>query len=158
MASGATATSPPATTTLASADWMPRNLDRRVEIAFPVLDPGLQAQIGEILEIQLADTVKARRIVSTVTSRASTWAGSPPFARRSASTSLDFHARREKAPCSCRCKSGLGNCRCTPVATEEARRATDLPKLSGQWPTLGGSASRRAATCVKPELASKVMS
>ena len=43
---------------------MPRNLDRRVEIAFPVLDPGLQAQIREILEIQLADTVKARRILA----------------------------------------------------------------------------------------------
>ena len=49
---------------LASADWMPRNLDRRVEIAFPVLDPGLQAQIHEILDIQLADTLKARRILS----------------------------------------------------------------------------------------------
>jgi polyphosphate kinase len=48
---------------LASADWMPRNLDRRIEIAFPVLDPHLQAQIREILEIQLADTVKARRIL-----------------------------------------------------------------------------------------------
>src|SRR3990172_11252873 len=48
---------------LASADWMPRNLDRRVAIAFPVLDPDLQAQIGEIIEIQLADTLKARRIL-----------------------------------------------------------------------------------------------
>ncbi len=48
---------------LASADWMPRNLDRRVEIAFPVLDPKLQAQVREILEVQLADTVKARRIL-----------------------------------------------------------------------------------------------
>jgi polyphosphate kinase len=48
---------------LASADWMPRNLDRRVEIAFPVLDPRLQAQIREILLMQLADTVKARRIL-----------------------------------------------------------------------------------------------
>jgi polyphosphate kinase len=50
---------------LASADWMPRNLDRRVEIAFPVLDPALQAQIREILEIQLADTVKGRRILTS---------------------------------------------------------------------------------------------
>ena len=49
---------------LASADWMPRNLDRRVEIAFPVLDPDLQAQIHQILDIQLADTLKARRIRS----------------------------------------------------------------------------------------------
>ncbi len=48
---------------LASADWMPRNLDRRVEIAFPVLDPRLQAQIRDILLVQLADTVKARRIL-----------------------------------------------------------------------------------------------
>jgi len=48
---------------LASADWMPRNLDRRVEIAFPVLDPALQAQVREILEVQLADTVKARRLL-----------------------------------------------------------------------------------------------
>jgi polyphosphate kinase len=45
---------------LSSADWMPRNLDRRVEIAFPVLDPALQAEIRHILEIQLADSVKAR--------------------------------------------------------------------------------------------------
>jgi len=45
---------------LSSADWMPRNLDRRLEITFPVLDPALQSQIREILEIQLADSVKAR--------------------------------------------------------------------------------------------------
>ena len=49
---------------LASADWMPRNLDRRVEIAFPVLDRDLQARIREILEIQLTDTVKARRLLA----------------------------------------------------------------------------------------------
>jgi polyphosphate kinase len=49
---------------LASADWMPRNLDRRVEIAFPVLDPTLQSRVRQILDIQLADTVKARRVLS----------------------------------------------------------------------------------------------
>ena len=49
---------------LASADWMSRNLDRRVEIAFPILDPVLQNQIRDILETQLADTVKARRILA----------------------------------------------------------------------------------------------
>src|SRR5262249_60521954 len=48
---------------LPSPDWTPRNLARRVEIAFPVLEPRLQAQLREILEIQLADTVKARRIL-----------------------------------------------------------------------------------------------
>ncbi|HUF92400.1 MAG TPA: polyphosphate kinase 1 [Candidatus Limnocylindria bacterium] len=48
---------------LASGDWMPRNFDRRVEIAFPVLDPDLQEQVREILDLQLADNVKARRIL-----------------------------------------------------------------------------------------------
>ena len=48
---------------LASADWMPRNLDRRVEVAFPILDPAIQAQLLEILTVQLADTVKARVIL-----------------------------------------------------------------------------------------------
>jgi polyphosphate kinase len=45
---------------LSSADWMPRNLDRRLEIAFPVLEPALQANLQRVLDIQLADTVKAR--------------------------------------------------------------------------------------------------
>ena len=47
---------------LASADWMPRNLDHRVEIAFPILAPALQAQLRQVLETQLADNVKARII------------------------------------------------------------------------------------------------
>jgi len=51
---------------------MPRNLDRRVEVAFPVLDPAIQAQIMEILETQLADTVKSRVLLSDGSSRRST--------------------------------------------------------------------------------------
>ena len=43
---------------LASADWMPRNFDRRVEIVFPILEPTLQNRLKEILETQLADNVK----------------------------------------------------------------------------------------------------
>jgi polyphosphate kinase len=54
---------------LSSADWMPRNLDGRVEIAFPVLEPTLQAEIREILEIQLADSVKARVMLADGRSR-----------------------------------------------------------------------------------------
>jgi polyphosphate kinase len=49
---------------LASADWMPRNFARRIEIAFPVLEPRLQKRLAEILESQLADGVKARRMQS----------------------------------------------------------------------------------------------
>jgi polyphosphate kinase len=47
---------------LTSADWMPRNFDRRIEIAFPVLEPQLQRRLSGILELQLADSVKAWRM------------------------------------------------------------------------------------------------
>ncbi len=45
---------------LASADWMPRNLDRRVEVAFPILAPECRRQIRQILDLQLSDNTKAR--------------------------------------------------------------------------------------------------
>lgn len=43
-----------------SADWMERNLDRRVEVAFPILDPDNQNQILEILDIFFRGNVKTR--------------------------------------------------------------------------------------------------
>ena len=42
-----------------SADWMPRNLERRVEILFPIEDNGLKGKMIHILETELADTRKA---------------------------------------------------------------------------------------------------
>lgn len=44
---------------MASADWMPRNLDKRVEIMFPVEDPKIREEVLHILEVQLADNMKA---------------------------------------------------------------------------------------------------
>ena len=44
---------------LASADWMRRNLSRRIETAFPILDPDIKRQIIDILHIQLQDNMKA---------------------------------------------------------------------------------------------------
>jgi polyphosphate kinase len=44
---------------MGSADWMPRNLDKRVEIIFPVEDESLKEEIKHVLEIQLADNTKA---------------------------------------------------------------------------------------------------
>lgn len=44
---------------LASADWMPRNLNRRVELLFPVEDPDCRARVKEVLDVELADTVRA---------------------------------------------------------------------------------------------------
>lgn len=44
---------------MGSADWMPRNLDKRVEILFPVEDESLKEEIVHILDVQLADNQKA---------------------------------------------------------------------------------------------------
>ena len=44
---------------MGSADWMPRNLDKRVEILFPVEDETLKQEVIHILDIQLQDTLKA---------------------------------------------------------------------------------------------------
>jgi polyphosphate kinase len=49
---------------LSSADWMPRNFQRRVEVMFPIDDEGLRDRVvDEILGIALADDVKARRLL-----------------------------------------------------------------------------------------------
>jgi len=44
---------------MGSADWMPRNLDKRVEITFPVEDENLKREVIDILQLQLSDTLKA---------------------------------------------------------------------------------------------------
>ncbi|ATL49903.1 polyphosphate kinase 1 [Chitinophaga caeni] len=45
---------------ISSADWMVRNLDHRVEAAVPILDPGIQQELIDIMNIQFEDNVKAR--------------------------------------------------------------------------------------------------
>lgn len=44
---------------MGSADWMPRNLDKRVEILFPVEQEDIKAEVMHILNVQLEDTLKA---------------------------------------------------------------------------------------------------
>jgi polyphosphate kinase len=44
---------------MGSADWMPRNLEKRVEILFPIEDESLKKEVIEILRIQLQDNIKA---------------------------------------------------------------------------------------------------
>lgn len=47
---------------ITSADWMTRNLDRRVEVACPIFDKDVQREIRHMIELQLKDNVKARII------------------------------------------------------------------------------------------------
>ncbi len=45
---------------ISSADWMVRNLDHRIEVAVPIVDPILKKELIDIIQIQLKDNQKAR--------------------------------------------------------------------------------------------------
>ena len=45
---------------ISSADWMVRNIDHRIEAACPIFDKKIQQELKDILQIQLADNIKAR--------------------------------------------------------------------------------------------------
>ena len=47
---------------LSSADWLNRNINRRIETAFPIEEPHLKDELWNILQLQLSDNVKARNI------------------------------------------------------------------------------------------------
>ncbi|QGG47152.1 RNA degradosome polyphosphate kinase [Heliorestis convoluta] len=63
---------------LSSADWMHRNLERRIELLFPVRDEKLRHRLKEALEIMLRDNVKARRMNPDGTYEIATY-GEEPF-------------------------------------------------------------------------------
>ncbi len=80
---------------LSSADWMPRNFFRRVEVMFPVLDPELAGRIlREIIPIYLADNTRARVLDATGQFRLLEPAEGEP-ARRS---QQEFLAQRPELP------------------------------------------------------------
>ena len=47
---------------LSSADFMNRNLDKRVEVTFPILDEKIKGEIKQLIYYQLKDNTKAREI------------------------------------------------------------------------------------------------
>ena len=47
---------------ISSADWMPRNLDRRIELLVPIEDPPIKQRLMEILEKYFDDNVKSRHL------------------------------------------------------------------------------------------------
>ena len=48
---------------ISSADWMPRNLDRRVELLVPVEDSAARRRLISMMEVFFRDTVKARKLL-----------------------------------------------------------------------------------------------
>ena len=47
---------------IGSADWMTRNLDNRIEVIAPILDPDIYKKVRNTIQLQLDDDVKARII------------------------------------------------------------------------------------------------
>ncbi len=79
---------------LGSADWMPRNLFRRVETVFPIVAPGAKAHVEEILEWFWRDNVKAKVMQPDGTYSPSKSGGAPFDAQ--AEFVADAQRRRKK--------------------------------------------------------------
>lgn len=76
---------------MGSADWMPRNLDRRVELIFPIEDEDLRARTFEILDTHLKDNTNARIMMSDGTYQHVNRRGNPKFSSQSA-----FYSQAQK--------------------------------------------------------------
>ena len=77
---------------IGSADWMRRNMERRLEIYAPVLDRKLAAELCGIMDIQTADNVKAR-ILNGAQDNARVAAAGREKARRAQGETRDFYRR-----------------------------------------------------------------
>ena len=75
---------------LGSADWMPRNLDHRVEVLAPIYDPAIRDELRRIVDNALADTVQARVVDGSGDNRIRTLADLPEYL----DASLPGHAVR----------------------------------------------------------------
>jgi polyphosphate kinase len=103
---------------IGSADWMDRNLSRRVEVIFPIEQPNLkQRLISEIIAISLADNVKARELLPNGTYRRLSPSGNEPkvrsqerFLELAAQSAAGRHAEEQAA---------------TPAAHVKPRQARD---------------------------------
>lgn len=51
---------------LTSADWMERNLDKRIEVGVPIIDPNIQKELDTVFEYQWRGSVKSRLISKTL--------------------------------------------------------------------------------------------
>ena len=76
---------------ISSGDWMTRNLDRRVEVACPIYDKELQAELKDFLNIQLKDNTKARMLNEARDNRYKKEIGEVPV-----KTQTDFYKYLEK--------------------------------------------------------------
>src|SRR5205809_1489493 len=111
---------------LASADWMPRNFYRRIELAFPVENPALRDQIiNEVLPSFLHDRVKARELQPNGKYRRLKPEGSEPRAQ------AQWHFRevsRERAKKMSGSKKKLRAAKLTPITVATENPVTTNPE------------------------------
>ena len=82
---------------LSSADWMPRNLNRRIELLFPVEDEYCRERVFEILAVELRDNLRARLILGDGTfTRLKPEAGETPLDSQVALCESAIKAYRER--------------------------------------------------------------
>jgi polyphosphate kinase len=82
---------------LASADWMSRNLDRRVELMFPIEHPAHKATILHALRAMFRDNVKARVLGSDGTYTRASPVGADPVCRVQVMLQEEAHRRTAQA-------------------------------------------------------------
>jgi polyphosphate kinase len=98
-----------------SADWMPRNFFKRIEVAFPILDGRIRDRVlNEILRESLTDTAKVRQLQPDGSYRRSTQAATTD-ARRSQSRFMDLARQKPPTP-------GRGPVAEAPVRIRPGRR------------------------------------
>src|SRR6059058_3927168 len=128
---------------LSSADWMPRNFFRRIELAFPVENPALRDQIiNEVLPSFLHDRVKARELQPNGTYRRLKPEGTEPRAQ------AQWHFRevsRERVKKMGGSKKKLRAAKLTPITVASENLVTTNPETE--------SAQKSARTAI-PESAS----
>ena len=83
---------------LSSADLMPRNLDFRVEVAWPVYNERLKQELLDILELQWQDNTKARVLNRAQSNRYRRSAGPPVRAQEAIGAYLALAGKRPAAP------------------------------------------------------------
>ena len=83
---------------LSSADWMPRNLNRRVEVAWPVRDASIRREIMAILALQIEDSVKSRVIDRDQSNRFVTASTEDPVRAQTAIYGMLAAAGRASSP------------------------------------------------------------
>lgn len=98
-----------------SADWMPRNFFKRIEVAFPILDGRIRDRVlNEILRESLSDTAKVRQLQPDGSYRRSPQAATTD-ARRSQSRFMDLARQKPPTP-------GRGPVAEAPVRIRPGRR------------------------------------